>query len=493
MSAEKTIKAKECRFAFHIPTRSKDFPDLHLVKEVIHYEDGTTEPNVRFVFDFKRSFWVTQKKYRNHEQKKEREYMDKVTAYSCTQSDLRFQVAKALDQGYSPLPLDRLAASPYLYGTDISSTSIIKYQYQKKYPDIFTKYSVATFDIETDVLEGHGDPLMATIVMRGKMFMAVLKSFVSGYSDVSEVYHQKLYQHLGEYVKELNLDVELMVVDHTTDIIIECLRRLHKWSPDMVMIWNIGFDIPRCLDTLKKYGKEPADYFCDPRVPYELRYCRYKKGSTKKITASGQVKPKNPSEQWHSLICPAGFQFIDQMSAYRFLRLGSQEEQEYGLDYLLDKHLGVRKLNFKEAAHISKGLEWHRFMQSKYPIEYMVYNNFDCIGTILFEEKLNDISMAAPSMVGITDFSRLDSQTKRFADAYHFYLLEEHNSVIGTIPPSEKKDINGETEEEADYIGDSEDDESGEEDEDSDEAELRDVLKNKDTCLSLRGWIKYYC
>ena len=76
MSAEKTIKAKECRFAFHIPTRSKDFPDLHLVKEVIHYEDGTTEPNVRFVKGFKRSFWITQKKYRNHEQKKEREYMD---------------------------------------------------------------------------------------------------------------------------------------------------------------------------------------------------------------------------------------------------------------------------------------------------------------------------------------------------------------------------------------------------------------------------------
>jgi hypothetical protein len=394
--------------------------------------------------------------------------------------------------GYSPLPLDQLSKSPYLYGTDISSSSIIKHQYQKKYPGVFTKYSVATFDLETDMLHGHTDPLMGTVCMPGKMFIAVTEDFVKGYGDVNGVYFAKLNEHLGEYIKKYEIQTEMMVVKHTTDIIIQCLKRLHEWSPDLVMIWNLGFDIPKCLETFKKYGIDPAEHFCDPRVPKELRYCKYKKGSTKKITASGQVKPKNPSEQWHSLICPAGFTFIDQMSTYRFLRLGQQEEPSYALDFLLNKHLGVRKLNFKEAEHITKGEEWHRFMQAKYPIEYMVYNNFDCLGTLDLEFKLNDISISAPGMVKISDFSRLDSQTKRFADAYHFYLLEKKNSVIGTLMPSDKKDKFGRPEEEADYIGDFEDESDPEdvaEEELSEEEKLREAIEEKSDVLSLRDWI----
>lgn len=483
MNTEKKIIGKECRFAVHIPSKSRDVKDLHLVKEIIHYDDGTTEPNIAYILNLERPFWVTKKNFRDHEQKKECESLDKLTKYTCTQSELRFQVAKALDKAYSPLQLQQLAASPYLYGSDISSTSIIKHIYQSRHPELISMYSTAVFDIETDMVNGTDDPIMATLVMPGKLWHVALRSFFKGYDGIEERYRAAVKKYIGPSIEKHNFQIEFLLVDTPVELIKAALKKHHEWMPDFSMIWNINFDIPRLLDTLKKYGVNAEDIFCHPDVPVEQRYVRYKKGSTKKITASGQVKPKNPSEQWHSLICPAGFLFIDQMSAYRFIRLGGQEEQEYGLDHILKVNGLSGKLSFVEADHLkSSSADWHRFMQEKYPFEYAVYNNYDCIGGFELELKNSDIAMSAPGMCGITDFTRFDSQTKRFADAYHYYLLEQ-GYVIGTIPPRKEEAV-GE-EEAPDYIGDSDDDYVDSINEDDDE----EIISLKDDVMSLRGWI----
>ena len=81
---ETKIKAVECKFAVHVPSKY-DQSDLHLVKEVIHFEDGTTKPNVKLIENYKRDFWVTKKGFRNHKSKKEREHLVKLTKFSSTQ------------------------------------------------------------------------------------------------------------------------------------------------------------------------------------------------------------------------------------------------------------------------------------------------------------------------------------------------------------------------------------------------------------------------
>lgn len=483
MSEASAVKARECRFAVHVPTRSRDFPDLHLIKEVVHYEDGRIVPEVRTITNYKRPFYVTKKPYQNHKDKKESEEFDKLTRYSTNQSEMRFAVARALGQAYSPLPMDQLSASPYLYGSDVTSTTLIKQSYADKYPGVFTPYVVSTFDIETDVVHGTDDPILATLVMQGKLFHVAVKSFLDGYTDPEERYQRTLKKHLGKKIEELKLDVEFVIVDHPVELIKVVLEKLHSWLPDFVAIWNIGFDIPRLLDTLKKYNVRAEDIFCHPSIPEELKFCRFKKGSIKKVTASGAVKPKNPSEQWHSLLCPCGFWFIDQMSSYRFIRQGAQEEQEYNLNYILGKVLGSRKLEFEEASHLKSGsIEWHVFMQKHYPFEYMAYNNYDSIGTYELELKTKDLSQSLPTGCGSTDFSRFDSQTKRFSDGYYFYLLEK-GEVVGTLPPRAKKDPNAPFEpEEIDYIGDGDDESEAAEDEE-------EAISDKEEILSLRGWI----
>ena len=481
MSEEKKITGRECRFAIHMPTRSSDIPDRHLIKECVHYEDGTTERRVRFEKDYKRAFYVTKKPFRNHKQKKESESLDKVLKFTCTQSNMKFHVCRALETNKHTM--EQLAASPYLYGSDISSTSLIKYDYQKKWADLFSDYAVLFFDIETDMINGTKDPIIITSVFEGVIYSCIDKNWLKGYSDIDARINEVFEKHLSKYREKYNFKLEVQLLDGPVELIRESFKFIHKVSPDFVAIWNLDFDIPRILDTLEKYGVDAKNIFSDPRIPEELRFCKYKKGSTKKITASGQTKPKAPSEQWHSLLCPAGFYIIDAMSSYRFIRQGEQELSYYTLDFVLKTELGVRKLNFDEAKGLEKA-DWHEFMQESYPFEYIVYNFFDCIGMLELEQKNKDLSQKLPILCDITDFSRFNSQTKRFADGYHFFLLENENQVLATLPPREKKPELIEVDED-DVVEDDDEENGGYGSEES----PTPLLTTKDDVLSLKNWI----
>lgn len=479
--SENKIVAEECRFAIHIPSRHGS-PDFHLVKKRVHFEDGTTAPKVDFIKDYKRPFAVTAKRFQNHEQKKESEKKSKLQLFTCTQSDLQREVARALGMGWSNKRLSELSRSPYLYGSDISSTTLIKHEINSAYKGDATHYSVAFGDIETDVLHKTDDPIITSLTFEDRMELVVDRKFLEGEADVEERYFKMLRKYLGPELDELGLKPTLKIVDGPVELMKSFIHPLHDYLPDFLAFWNMDFDIPRLLDTCKKYNYSAEDLFCHPTIPKDIRFCRYRKGSTKKITASGQVKPKNPSEQWHSLNVPASFYVIDPMSSYRFIRQGAQEESSYSLHDILMKWLNRGKLKIAHTEN-GDGLDWHVEMQAKHKIEYLVYAAFDTIGMALLDKKTKDLSMVLPIQAESTDFARFNSQSKRFSDDYHFYLWNEKNEVISTIPPKEEEGAWDVDTEAAAFEDGEEDEEVIEYDEDGNPTSRRDSV------LSLRDWI----
>ena len=54
------LKGRECKFVTHVMGNEQyGIPDMHYVKEVWHYNDGTMIRNLRPIRNYKRSFWVT--------------------------------------------------------------------------------------------------------------------------------------------------------------------------------------------------------------------------------------------------------------------------------------------------------------------------------------------------------------------------------------------------------------------------------------------------
>lgn len=430
MSSKGEIVARECRFVVHIPARHNVRPDLHLIKEQLHYSDGTTEPNLRLVKDFKRSFWVTKKQFQNHKEKKECEALEFLNEYECTESELRDKVAQVLDQSYTNDYLKKLSRSPYLYGSDISAAALIKKYYMDKYPEHRSPFSVAQLDIETKNRNGHTIITIITVTYNGKVFTGVLKDIVKGIADVKLALASAMKKYLPNAISNITEDV-IEIFDNEVDMLRATFQRLHAWKPDFVAIWNMDYDIPKILDTLERHRVDPIDILCDPSLDRNIRICKYIQGQKKKITASGKVTPISPASQWHTLILTASFYVIDPMCVYKFLRLAKQEQPSYSLDWILQVELGSRKLSFT-AADQYNGLKWHEFMSDHYPIEYIVYNRWDCLSMAELDNKIKDLCMTLPEFAGVTEFRKFNSQPKKIADALFFHW-KNLGYILGTV------------------------------------------------------------
>ncbi len=417
----KEIKSIECRFAVYC--KSEDGAhDMHLVKEQIHYKDGTTEPNVKLVQDYARPFYITKKGKQNHTDFKEWELKDNLDTFKSTQTKLTESVAKALGQSWFKGGLRDLCKTPYVYGVDVLSTSLIKQSYAERW-DVFTPYTVAAFDTETDVIHGHGQIMLACISFKTKVFIAVQKSFVAGYSNVEARVQELMKKYLGKEMQERKIVFELAIVNTEIDVIKATIAKAHEWAPDFLTVWNILFDMDKIIAACDRAQVPIEDILSDPKVPKEFRSFRFKKGPAKKVMASGRILNFKPAERWNTVFCPSSFYWIDGMCAYKQIRTGEPAEPSYGLDAILKKNKIGGKLEFAQADHLADNkLDWHKFMQANHPLEYIVYNAYDCISMEILDEKTTDLQIALPRFAGHTDFQNFNSQPRKAMNELHFFV-----------------------------------------------------------------------
>ena len=330
---EKEILKKEIRFSIHIP-RTDYREDMHYIKEQITYKDGSIEPKTYLVKDFKRPIWVTKEAFRNHNEKKEFELRDKLLEAKTTESDLNKTIANLLGKPYLVNQPNDIKNSPYVYGYDITSTSLIKYISLSKNDFIQSPYKLATFDIETN--PETDEILIASTVFENKAHVSILAKYLRGIIDVEHRLKLAMDKYLPQYN---NLKIDIKIWDTEVKLIEDIFTVTNEWKPDFLAIWNMNFDIPKILGKLKQYNVNPIDVICDKTIPRKYRICKYKQGITKKVTASGVVKPINPSLQWHSLISTTSFYVIDAMCVYRQLRMAKAEEPSYALDAILYQNI----------------------------------------------------------------------------------------------------------------------------------------------------------
>lgn len=425
------VKGLEFKHATYA-TSNVSNDDALFIKEYIHTKDGDRIPNFRMIENYKRDFWVTKPAYRNHKDKKEWEEVGKLKKFSCTQRELPNAIAKALGTPWKQGSVRHLARDPYLYGCDIGTPSIIKYHYQQRWKDCISPTStVAALDIETDIVHGDGTEVITiTISYKEKIFVAATKKFLGTIPDPHDAVQRAFVKYLHKYKNERNITMEFFVAENPGEACAKAIQKAHEWKPDFVSIWNMDFDLPRIVSNLEKYGYSPAEVFSDPKVPKEYRFYDYKRGNTQKVTATGKVTPIAPYDQWHIASFPATWYAIDSMCVYRKIRFAKGQEPDYTLDGVLGRNLNLGKLNFDEVDHLT-GLAWHFEMQTKYKIEYIIYNIFDCIGLELLDEKTGDLSKAFSLLCGYSEYGTFASNPRKICDDLHFFCLER-GLVIGT-------------------------------------------------------------
>lgn len=426
----------------HVVYGNGEQNDIVFIKENIHFSDGSYKPNVRFIENYKRPFWVAQPNFRKYTQKKEGEDLKKLKEFNCRQRDLVYSIGKAIGRPGFKGSLKQVCESPYVYGADVTPPVLLKYENRKQYPNLASATSLAVLDIETDVVHGTNDINSVALTFKDRAIITATAKFVDTHHEVQSDFFKCLDEQLGDLIRKRNLKVEFVVCPTPGACVAKVMERAHEWRPDIIGIWNIDFDMPRCIKALERDGYDVGDVFTDPSVPTEYRKAKYHEGQKQKMTAEGKIMSKHPAECWHTVKCLASFQFIDLMSTYCLIRIAKGKSPSYALDYILKKHLGIRKLKFAAVANLENTLQWHIQMQSKYKMEYLVYNLFDCIGCELLDERIKDIAFTLPTLNGISEYVTFSSQPRRTCDNLHFEYIEKHNQVFGTTASSMEDELN---------------------------------------------------
>lgn len=425
----KELRAVMMAFYSRATDRSGD--DLVLLKERIKDINGKETVNIRQIENYKRPFYITKTAHRKtHVKKKECEDLANLDEHFSTQANLAKQAGKALGMRGGYIGLRDVKASPYFYGADISTTSIIRKQYMERYPGYAPAATVAALDLETNVFSDRGEIIYGCITMGDKALLVVTEDYIKGVEDPEAKLQTMFEEHLGKYKKERNIDLIVKVAKDDLYLVKLLMFSLHRLKPDFVSIWNMSFDVGRILDCLEHYKVDPKYIFSDPDVPERFKRFNYREDQLQKTTATGKVTSKHVADLWHVVDAPASFYIIDSMCFFKRNRVREANRNSYALDAILDEELGLEKLKFKEADHLT-GLEWHKFMQSKYPIEYGIYNVFDCIALELLNEKTGDLSKSVLAMAEITDLQNIASGPKKLSNSLHFFL-KDRGRIIAT-------------------------------------------------------------
>lgn len=448
-------KAVEVKHAVYIdpPNDRRGLPDFHLIKEVHHFEDGSTQPSIRFAYNHPINFWVTKKAYRQtHTQKKESESLDRLVEYQATRSTLYKKIAEVLGM-YNPGNVHprKVQESPYVYGINTPSTALIKAEAQKRSPDTFARNTIAVLDLETDIINGDinkdtDTAILGSLTMKNKALLCYLKSWAAGNANFEDKIRECANKHIGHILEARQVKLEIVECETEIDIFKKLLERAHEWKPDFLVCWNIMFDITKIERRFVNAGLNPADYFSDPSVPLEYRYYKFVEGPRTKVTESGRTMALAAADRWHYVICPASFYIMDAMCAYKRIRIGEAELTSYALDAILARELkDVRKLKI-ESESFDSDLDWHKFMQQHRKVEYSVYNLFDSMCVELLDEVTNDLGIKISLFSGASDYADFRSEPRRTVDALFTYWKDEMREIIGTTAPKSEEEVKADTE-----------------------------------------------
>ena len=409
--------------------------DSIFVKVHEHYENGEIKPRLRQIKNFKREVYVTKPEFRDHEDKKEFEYKTKCRKILTTEREMPSKLWKELN-GFAPknnITYYQVKDNPYIYGCDTPITSVLAEAFIEKNPKLVAPLTLAVMDYEWDVKDGTGEILCGVISMKKVVHLAVRRSFLKNVQgDLEQRIKDISNEYLGEVYKERGIKLKIDIVEDEHEVPLKLIDTAHQLKPDVLGFWSIAGDMNKMLNSFNKVGIDPANVFSDPSVPKAYRFFNWYEDKTRKLKSNGDVHIKHHTDLLHVVTTPASFHMQCLMALYKTIRAAKQLKS-FSLDNILHEELSLGKLKFK---HLGKMLEklsqlsWHKIMQERFPLEYLVYLQWDAIPVEMLNELTGDVSWGLRTLANKSSFKNIKSTPTILRDCQHFNFLKD-GKVIG--------------------------------------------------------------
>ena len=254
------------------------------------------------------------------------------------------------------------------YFTDfhISDYAVLSYMLNRDVDETKLGVTKSFFDIESDI---YG---LSTVEADEGQAPINAISFVIPYSPLGVEYdHPKVFTFLLRnhvrykeqefFEKNLDMFIEecheefdkkynepefiIKVFDNELDLLKMTFGVLHKFKPDFILIWNMGYDIPAIMKRLQVLGEDPRAYFCHP--DFGTPYIKYNYDRIYR----NDFKNKN-----ESFDCTSYSTWCDQMLQYAGVRKSRSDYGGNNLDNVAKIELGAEKRRYsKKTVNVING------------------------------------------------------------------------------------------------------------------------------------------
>lgn len=307
--------------------------------------------------------------------------------------------------------LQELYKYPFVYGADYDIRAYYRYKWLKDYDNNKRKpISKAFADIETDFLDvdGMADPESCpidlvtlidndtnecfTFALVGREYKERDITHMSKKEAAKELERRQLHadrisqeeyliHHTDDVKKELHemfdetygeLDYKFYFYKDEAKMLIHLFQLINTRKFDFVEFWNFEFDVNYIYKRAKVLGLNPEDLFCHPDFP--VKKCYFKKDNF-------HYDIKNKTDFFFNT---SYTNFVCQMRIYAAIRKGQSELRSFSLNYIGEKVLGDKKINYEEVGSI-------KYFAYRNYWKYFIYNIKDVLLQKGIENKVHDL------------------------------------------------------------------------------------------------------
>lgn len=431
--------------------------------------------------------YFTKPEYRNHDYNKNYEHIDKVNRVRVKYKDIPYAIAEDIGPAGKELienafatktlgKLRELHLHKYAYATDFDVRAWYRMKWKELFDNDRTKIiDKGYLDIEADGLTHKGMvtpqtcPVNAVTIINDKthesytfLLMTPDEDFSLGdrpktekelnyEKKINKLYEkqredqQYMINHLDEFINELHglfdstygyIDYNIKFYKDERKMLAHMWQLINMWKLDMIGIWNMPFDIPYILERMEFLGMKPEDHACHPDFP--VKKCYFKKD-----TRNFNVENKSDFFFLTSYTL-----FIDQMVTYAATRKGGTKLRSYRLNYIAERVLGDKKVDYADDGASIKDLAYKNFRK------FVIYNIKDVLLQKGIENAVEDMdAYYIASYANATPYESIFKQTVKLRNAQYLSYTEQ-----GLVPGNNINIFNQNNSKPEDKKSDEEDD-----------------------------------
>ena len=364
---------------------------------------------------------------------------DKLEPHTCKYSDLLLDIAK--ENNLKELYYDNIRMKNFsgnkkfhtlnhVFYSDIDIEDYYRALFAERYKNEPCKLNKAYLDIEVDGRNRMGEfpepgecPINAISFLNDKnntCYQFILedktapnynmiqdyKNYIRSPKGISEL-KEFITSTVGGYKKANKYEIDklqykFLFYEDEPVMIYELFQLMKELSPDILLIWNMAFDLNYITARISKLGYNPLDFICDDRI--DVKFFRF----------YVDERNKNEFAERGDYVAVSSYTvWLDQMIQFASRRKGRGQYVSFKLDDIGKEIAGVRKLDYSNITSDIMQLPYLNFKIFSW------YNVMDTIVQKCIENKTQDVEyVTTKSLINNTRLSKAHRQSVYLANRF---------------------------------------------------------------------------